>query len=460
MPRILIVDDEPTILNLLNKILTGQGYDTTPASNGEKALQLLESEAYDLMISDINMTPINGMELLRKASKSYPDMGVIMLTAYGTVGTAVEAMKEGAFDYITKPFKLDELVLTVQRALEYNNALTENKDLKARLEHREQLEGIVAESPGMRKVCDMIERVAPTSATVLVYGESGTGKELVARALHHYSPRKDETFMAINCAALPAQLMESEMFGHVKGAFTGATSTKAGLFETAHGGTLFLDEISSMPLEIQSKLLRVLQDKQVRKVGGSDHSEVDVRIIAASNEKLENLIEQGKFREDLYYRLSVISIDIPPLRKRPEDILPLVDHILRKELGTDTELPMLDHETQNILDNYNWPGNVRELENTIQHALAFVQDGTINKNTLPAKIVDTVEEGIRSGVITDRREMFKGKSLKAFLHEKEKEFLQKTIESMNGDKEKAAEELGISLATLYRKLPQNTKKPV
>jgi DNA-binding NtrC family response regulator len=459
MPKILIVDDEPTILNLLNKILTGQGYDTTPASNGEKALQLLELEAFDLMISDINMTPINGMELLRKSSKSYPNMGIIMLTAYGTVGTAVEAMKEGAFDYITKPFKLDELVLTVQRALEYNNALTENKDLKARLERKQQLDGIVAESPGMRKVCDMIERVAPTSTTILVYGESGTGKELVARALHNYSPRKNKTFMAINCAALPAQLMESEMFGHVKGSFTGATSTKEGLFQAAHGGTLFLDEISSMPLEIQSKLLRVLQDKQIRKVGGSDHTEIDVRIIAASNEKLETLIEQGKFREDLYYRLSVISIDIPPLRKRPEDVLPIIDHILRKELGKDADLPLLDHETQNILDNYNWPGNVRELENTIQHALAFCQDGIINKSTLPAKLVDTVEEGIKSGVINDRREMFKGKSLKAFLHEKEREFLKKTIESMDGDKEKAAEELGISLATLYRKLPQNAKKP-
>ncbi|MBL7016626.1 MAG: sigma-54-dependent Fis family transcriptional regulator [Kiritimatiellales bacterium] len=455
MPRILIVDDEPTILNLLNKILTGQGYDTTPASNGEKALQLLESEAFDLMISDINMTPVNGMELLRKSSKSYPDMGVIMLTAYGTVGTAVEAMKEGAFDYITKPFKLDELVLTVQRALEYNNALSENRDLKARLEYREQLDGIVAESPGMRKVCEMVERVAPTSTTVLIYGESGTGKELVARALHRYSPRKDETFMAVNCAALPAQLMESEMFGHVKGSFTGATATKAGLFETAHGGTLFLDEITSMPLEIQSKLLRVLQDKKIRKVGGSDHTAVDVRIIAASNEKLENLIEQGKFREDLYYRLSVISIDIPPLRNRPEDILPLVDYVLRRELGPDAELPLLDHETQNILDYYNWPGNVRELENAIQHALAFVQDGIITKSTLPAKIVDAVEEGIKSGVITNRHEQFKGKSLKAFLHDKEKEFLQRTIESMNGNKEKAAEELGISLATLYRKLPQN-----
>jgi len=458
MPRILIVDDEPTILNLLNKILTGQGYDSTPTSNGEKALQLLQAESFDLMISDINMTPVNGMELLRKASKEWPDMGVIMLTAYGTVATAVEAMKEGAFDYVTKPFKLDELVLTVQRALEYHSAISENKDLKARLEHREHLDGIVAESPGMRKVCEMIERVAPSTATVLVYGESGTGKELVARALHRYSPRKDATFMAINCAALPAQLMESEMFGHVRGSFTGASATKAGLFETAHGGTLFLDEISSMPLEIQSKLLRVLQDKKIRKVGGSDHTEVDVRIIAASNEKLENLIEQGKFREDLYYRLSVISIDIPPLRNRPEDILPLVDHILRRAMGPDTELPQIDHEAQSILDNYNWPGNVRELENAIQHAITFVQNDVITKETLPARIVHTVEEGLRSGIITNRRDLFKGKSLKAFLHDKEKEFLQRTIESMNGDKEKAASELGISLATLYRKLPSDLKK--
>ncbi len=458
MLRILIVDDEPTILNLLNKILVGQGYDTTPASNGEKALQLLQTETFNLMISDINMTPINGMELLRKAAESWPDMGVVMLTAYGTVATAVEAMKKGAFDYITKPFKLDELVLTVQRALEYHNAITENKSLKARLEYKEQLDGIVAESRGMRTVCQMIERVAPTSTTVLIYGESGTGKELVARALHHYSPRRDATFMAINCAALPAQLMESEMFGYVKGAFTGANATKTGLFETAHGGTLFLDEISAMPIEIQSKLLRVLQDKKIRKVGGSDHTEVDVRIIAASNEKLESLIEQGKFREDLYYRLSVISIDIPPLRSRPEDILPLVDHIMRRELGPGAELPLIDHETQNILDNYNWPGNVRELENSIQHALTFAQQGTITKDTLPAKIVNTVEEGLKSGVIASRHDQFKGKSLKAFLHDKEKEFLQRTIENLNGDKEKAASELGISLATLYRKLPADLKK--
>ena len=247
-------------------------------------------------------------------------------------------------------------------------------------------------------------------------------------------------------------------FSQLDSAFHFTIRPKIGLFEAAHGGTLFLDEISSMPLDIQSKLLRVLQDKKIRKVGGSDHTEVDVRIIAASNEKLETLIEQDKFREDLYYRLSVISIDIPPLRKRPEDILPLIDHILRRETGPDAELPLLDRETQEILDNYNWPGNVRELENAIQHALTFVQNGVITKETLPVKIVNAVEEGIRTGVITNRLEQFKGKSLKAFLHDKEKEFLKRTIKNMAGDKEKAAEELGISLATLYRKLPQNLKK--
>ncbi len=260
--------------------------------------------------------------------------------------------------------------------------------------------------------------------------------------------------MAVNCAALPAQLMESEMFGHVKGAFTGASATKIGLFEAAHGGTLFLDEISSMPLDIQSKLLRVLQDKKIRKVGSSDHTAVDVRIIAATNEKLETLIEQKKFREDLYYRLSVISIDIPPLRNRPEDILPLIHHTFKKELGSEGEMPMLDREAQNVLDHYNWPGNVRELENTILHALAFLQDGKITKETLPARITNKVDEGIQSGAIIDKHEQFRGKSLKAFLHEKEKEFLKKTIARADGDKAAAAKDLDISLATLYRKLPE------
>lgn len=446
MPRILIVDDEPAILNLLNKILIGQGYGAAIASNGENALQILQTEKFDLMLSDINMTPINGIELLRKAAATWPEMGVIMLTAYGTVATAVEAMKEGAFDYILKPFKFDELLLTIQRALEYHNAVSGNKN-QTQIVPPERLVGIVAESTGMRKVCETIERVAPATTTVLIYGENGTGKESVARALHRYSPRKDATFMAINCAD-PAQQMESEMFGCVKGA--GATA-KVGLFETAHGGTLFLNEIGSMPLEIQSKLLRVLQDKKICKVGGSDYTAVDVRIIAASSEKLEPLTAQGKFREDLYHRLSVISIDIPPLRNRTEDILPLAGHTMRRALGPDAGLPMIDNEAQNILSHYNWPGNVRELERAIQHALTCAQNGSISKDVLPAEIVSTVEEGIKSGVITSRCEQFKGRALKNFLQNKEKELRQRTMESVPSDKEKPASELGSSLASLYRK---------
>jgi len=449
MPRILIVDDEPAILNLLNKILIGQGYGAAIASNGENALQILQTEKFDLMLSDINMTPINGIELLRKAAATWPDMGVIMLTAYGTVSTAVEAMKEGAFDYILKPFKFDELLLTIQRALEYHNAVSGDKN-HAQIANLERLDGLVAESVGMRKVCETIERVAPASTTVLIYGENGTGKESVARALHRYSPRKDEPFMAINCAG-PAQQMESEMFGCVKGAFTGANAAKVGLFETTNGGTLLLNEIGSMPLEIQSKLLRVLQDKKICKVGGSDYTAVDVRIIASSSEKLEPLTAQGNFREDLYHRLSVISIDIPPLRSRAEDILPLAGHMMRRALGPDAELPTIAHETQNILSNYNWPGNVSELEQAIQHALACAQNGNISKDALPAEIVSTVEEGIKSGVITSRCDQFKGRSLKNFLQNKEKELRQRTMESIPGDERKSASELGASLASLYRK---------
>ncbi|AKJ63547.1 sigma-54-dependent transcriptional regulator [Kiritimatiella glycovorans] len=450
MARILVVDDEPVVLNLLNKILSGEGYEVTPVDNGEAALAELQQNAYDLLVSDIRMEAIDGMEVLRRARNMSPDTGVIMLTAYGSVNSAVEAMKEGAFDYITKPFKLDELLVTVQRALEYYSVLIENKGLKNQLETKTRLTNIIAESPAMRKVCDMVERVAPTSTTVLIYGESGTGKELVARALHSHSPRANNEFMPVNCAALPENLMESEMFGHVKGAFTGASSDKTGLFEAASGGTLFLDEIGAMPLNIQSKLLRALQDKVVRKVGGTKNVEVDVRLVAASNSPLEDLIREGRFREDLYYRLSVITIEIPPLRDRPEDLLPLAKYLMRREIGPDRELPTLDHEARHILENYGWPGNVRELENAIRHALTFEKEGVITRESLPAKIVESVQqEGVES---PSRAEEYKGKSLKAFLRSKEKEYLQNVIDSTGGNKEEAARALGISLATLYRKL--------
>lgn len=452
MSRILLVDDEPSILSVLSTLLRAEGHEVNPVLGGEKAQEVIHQEDFDLMISDIRMSPVDGMQVLAFARKERPGMAVIMITAYGSVETAVEAMRQGAFDYVTKPFKVDELLITVQRALEFNNVMAENANLKAQLETRYRFENIVAESAQMRKVCEMIERVAPTDTTVLIAGDSGTGKELVAKAIHAHSVRKGRTFVPINCAAMPEPLLESEMFGHVKGAFTGASSNKEGLFEVASGGTIFLDEISSMPMSIQGKLLRALQEKEIRRVGGTKEVKVDVRVLAATNTPLEQMIEAGTFREDLYYRLSVIPIEIPPLRERREDILPLVYHVLRNEMGEGRELPELDSDVQLILERYDWPGNVRELENAMRHACTFAKDGQITREDLPAKMLSKVDVS-DAGVEANRSAAYRGKSLKAFLRQKEKEYLSQVLDTMGGDKEEAAKQLKISLATLYRKLP-------
>lgn len=451
MARILLVDDEPSILSVLTTLMKSEGHDPVPIRGGDKAKELLLSDYFDLMISDIRMEPVDGMELLRVAHRERPGMAVIMLTAYGSVETAVEAMKEGAFDYVTKPFKVDELLITVQRSLEYTRVRNENESLRKQLDTRYGFENIVAESPAMRKVCDMVRRVASTDTTVLILGESGTGKELVAKAIHANSARKGRLFLPINCAALPEPLLESEMFGHVKGAFTGAASNKEGLFEAAHGGTIFLDEIGSMPAGIQAKLLRVLQDRQVRKVGSNESVAVDVRVIAATNDRLEKLIEQQKFREDLYYRLSVIPIEIAPLRERREDILPMINHFIRRELRDASVLPQLNPEAQMVVERYPWPGNVRELENAIRHALTFAQGGLITPEVLPAKIVSAAAAPLP--MVGADADDVRGKSLKGFLRQKEREFLRQVLASFGGDKEQAAKALKISLATLYRKLP-------
>jgi len=454
MAKILLVDDEPSILSVLSTLLKAEGYTVTTALGGEKAKEILAAnEEFDLMISDIRMNPVNGMDLLKIVHSTRPNMAVIMLTAYGSVETAIESLKLGAFDYITKPFKVDELLVTVQRALEYNRAMTENADLKAQLGTRYQLENIIAESPAMKQVCEMVKRVAPTDTTVLIHGESGTGKELVARAIHAYSRRKDKNFVAVNCAALPEPLLESEMFGHVKGAFTGATTNKEGLFQTANGGTIFLDEISAMSLPIQGKLLRVLQEKEIRPVGGNENISVDVRVLAATNTPLDQLIAEGKFRQDLYFRLSVIPIEIKPLRERQEDILPLAYHILRKETSAGQTPPALDPEVCAILESYSWPGNVRELENAIKHAMTFAKDNKITKDVLPPKIAATPVKQTASSQ-ADSAGAAKARSLKAFIRAKEKEYLQQVLAKTGGDKEKAAKALKISLATLYRKMPE------
>jgi two-component system response regulator PilR (NtrC family) len=454
MARILLVDDEPRMLSLLNSLLKAEGYEVISVQDGNKAIELLNTEVFDLMITDIRMTPVNGMELLKLSRKLRPTMPVIILTAYGSVETAIEAMKLGTFDYVTKPFKMDELLITIQRALEYSRALSENLELKEELVGRYKFENIVAESPAMRNVCEMIKRVAPADTTVLITGESGTGKELVAKAVHAYSRRKDKKFVAVNCAALPEALLESEMFGHMKGSFTGASTNKDGLFETASGGTLFLDEISSMPLSIQGKLLRVLQEKEIRRVGGNVDIPVDVRVIAATNTSLESLIQQGKFREDLYYRLSVIPIEIKPLRERQEDILPLVYHVLRHETPKDAEVPKLLPETKDMMERYTWPGNVRELENAVKHAITFAQDGKITPDVLPPRMLNQVRPMVKMGAGNEGTgDTYRNKSLKAFLREREREYLEQVLSLTNGDKEQAAKSLKISLATLYRKLP-------
>jgi len=453
MAKILLVDDEPSILSVLSTLLKAEKYEVVTALGGEKAKEYLSQQEFDLMLSDIRMSPINGMDLLKLVHEQYPSTAVIMLTAYGSVETAIEALKLGAFDYITKPFKVDELLITVQRALEYRKALNENSDLKAQLSTHYQLENIVAESPAMQHVCEMIKRVGPTDTTILIYGESGTGKELVARAIHACSRRSDKKFLAVNCAALPEPLLESEMFGYVKGAFTGALTNKEGLFEAANGGTIFLDEIGSMPPSIQGKLLRVLQEKEIRRVGSNENMPINVRVIAATNTNLEKLMKEGKFREDLYYRISVIPIEIKPLRERTEDILPLVSHFLRSETPQGQPPPSLDTEVASILESYSWPGNVRELENAIKHAITFAKEGKITKDVLPPRIAATPIKKTTTSP-TAGLEAMRGKSLRAFLRAKEKEYLQQVLNKTGGDKSKAAETLKISLATLYRKLPE------
>ena len=455
MPRILIVDDEPSILSVLSGLLKGKGFEIKPSLGGKKAEELLHQGAYDLMITDIRMEPVDGLSLLKTAKQLYPNMSVIVVSAYGSVENAVEAMKEGAFDYVTKPFKVDELMITVQRALEFRRALHENQQLKAQLNFRAGLSDIIAESESMRKICSMIERVAPTDQTVLIGGESGVGKEVIAKAIHQNSIRKNESFIPINCAALPAPLLESELFGHVKGAFTGAASEKEGLFEVASGGTIFLDEISSMPMGLQSKLLRVLQENEIRRVGGTKQIKVDSRVIAASNVDLELLISENEFREDLYYRLSVIPLNIPPLRERTEDILPLA-HFFMKSISEKAGLamPELSPEAQITLENYQWPGNVRELENAIRHACTFANDGVLNNEDLPARVV--TRSAVPAGSATAeglQLSEYQGRSLKGFLREVEKAFIVKTIDEHGGDKDAAAKALKVSLATLYRKLP-------
>ena len=446
MARILIVDDELSIIEVLKSLLSREGHSITTSGDGKDALRKLKENVFDLLITDIRMPEIDGITLLQQARELQSHLAVIVITAYAKVDNAVEAMKNGAFDYVTKPFKFDEIILTVQRALNYEQALAENEVLKSSLDTHFHFNCLVGDAEPMRKVYKLIEKVARTDSTVLITGESGTGKELVARALHSASSRFEQPFITVNCTAMPEGLLESELFGYKKGAFTGANTNKKGLFEAADKGTIFLDEIGSIPLSMQMKLLRVLQEKEIRRVGGTEDIKIDVRVIAATNEDLAKKIQEKTFREDLFYRLSVIPIPLPPLVERKEDIPQLVNYFLQQYNDDNLRQVEISPQAIKLLAQHNWPGNVRELENTVKRAATLCDNDLIEVSDFPDfNCEEEANTGVKS-VDEDRL------SLKDYMKNVEVTYLKAVITECNGDKDAAAEKLGISLATLYRKI--------
>lgn len=440
---VLVVDDERELLMSLEKVLAKEGYRVLTAERPRQALEILRSEPVDVVLSDLRMPEMSGTELLRECKKIAPEAEVIMLTAYGTVESAVEAMKEGAYDFITKPFKRVTVVKAIEKALEKQALSRENLYLRQQLESVRPKEQIIGKSPAIMRVLDLVRRVAPTNTTVLITGESGTGKELVARMIHQYSPRKNAPFVAINCGAIPENLIESELFGHVKGAFTGATRDKDGLFKVANGGTLFLDEVCTIPLNLQVRLLRAIEEKEFLPVGGTRPVRVDVRILAASNRDLEKEVEEGRFREDLFYRLNVVNIEIPPLRERKEDIPLLVEHFVERHNRTlGKRVKGVDPETMSVLVNYEWKGNVRELENVIERAMILCDEDVIRVHHLPPNLAQFAGQAVRS----DR--------LKDAVREFERQHIYRVLERVGFDKLYAAKILGLSQSSLYRKLAE------
>jgi two-component system response regulator PilR (NtrC family) len=448
--RILIVDDETSMREFLSILLEREGYSPETAENSESALKRLSEKEYELVISDVNMPGLDGIGLLEKIKADSPDTTVMMITAFSTTEQAVEAMKHGAYNYISKPFKVDEIKLLVRNAIEKRQLIRENAQLRIQAGTKNSFSGLIGKSRKMTSLYEMIEKVSPTSVTIMISGESGTGKELAAKAIHFNSDRKDKPFIAVNCGAIPETLMESELFGHVKGSFTGAVSDRPGLFEQANGGTLFLDEIGEVPLLLQSKLLRVLQERELRRVGGGETRKTDVRIITATNRDLESQVSEGTFREDLYYRLNVVEMTMPPLRERPEDILLLAEHFFAKHTGTH-KTKVLSPEALDFLWGYQFPGNVRELENIIERGVALGA-GEITLDLLPQQVLrfnrnhQSLEElEIPSG----------GMDLDAYLAGIEKRFLLKALEKSGGVRKKAAEFLGMTFRSFRYKLSKH-----
>jgi len=477
--KILVVDDELTMVQMVTETLRAQNHEVLPFTNAAAALEALGPQSADLVLTDLllDKSAKQGWDILQKALALDPPAQVIVMTAYGNKADIRKAWQSGARDFLEKPFTLDDLKLCVEKALSFHKVISENSFLRKQLDEKYQLNKIIGTSPQMQEIFKLMDRVANTDSTVLVLGESGTGKELVARALHFKSKRRMAPFIPINCAALPENLLESELFGHRKGSFTGAMMDKKGLFQEAEGGTIFLDEIGSMPALLQSRLLRVLQDGEVRRVGDNTPAYVNVRVVAATNEPLQKKIAHGTFREDLFYRLNVIPINVPPLRERREDIPLIATNYLRYKLGQRLGHPVdITTAAMEALGNYDWPGNVRELENVLERASVMCEKNTITVQNLPSNLqpsASAVEKrGEAGGQSTNEDSLYpmggntefftkaavsagtpaRIEPLKDFLREQEVSYLNRILSQTGGDKEKAANLLGISLATLYRKL--------
>ena len=448
--KILVADDEQSMREFLDIMLKKEGYKVSLASNGEEVAKLVENDLFDLVLLDIRMPKLDGISALKKIKANTPETIVIMITAYASADTAIKAMKEGAYDYITKPFKVDEIKLIIKNALEKKNLQKENILLKQAVRDRFHFGNIIGQSPKMVALYDLLEKVSPTKTNILVTGESGTGKELVAKAIHYNSPRKEKPFVTLNCGAIPESLIESELFGHMKGAFTDAIATKKGLFEVADEGTIFLDEISELPLLMQVKLLRVLQDREFKRVGGTEDIRVDVRIIAATNKELEEAVKEKHFREDLFYRLNVIQIKLPPLRDRREDIQTLANHFLKKysqELSKN--ILKISPEALQILLNYEYPGNVRELQNIIERAVALESSSDLTAHNLSSYLSE--QPLLRKGPI-DIEIPNDGIDLEKMVEDLERTLLLKALDKTKGIKKKAAELLHINFRSMRYRL--------
>jgi two-component system response regulator PilR (NtrC family) len=451
MSRILIVDDELSMRELLEIYFRKAGHEVDTASDGEAGVQRLLEEDYDLVITDLRMPKTHGMVVLERCRELHPDTPIIVMTAYASTQTAIEAMKMGAYDYFTKPFKLDEVDAVIGKALEKRRLVIENRSLRRELTDRHRFEDIIGKSPAMRRVFELVERVAPTRTNVLIEGESGTGKELVARAIHRRSDRRNGPFMVINCAAIPENLLESELFGHKRGSFTGAMTDKPGLFQGATGGTLFLDEIGELPVSMQVKLLRVLQERKVKAVGDLREVEVDVRVIAATNRRLEDEVRAGRFREDLYFRLNVICIELPSLRERPGDVPLLAGYFLRKysaELGK--RVDGIDAEAMQLLLRHPFPGNVRELENVIERAVALAEGDRVTAAILPASLHRRESAAPAAGTPPSLPEG--GLDLEAVVDDFERRLISQALARTGGLKKEAARLLGMSFRQLRYRL--------